>query len=289
MKHTLENQFLKVTVNEKGAELSSIWHKINQIEHLWQADPAWWSWHAPILFPVVGRCLEDKIFIDKQSYPMLKHGFARKSIFNLDENTNNQLSFILQRSPDTSACYPFDFELKISYTLSENTLYHSFTVINRDTIPLPFSIGGHPAFTVPFFKGESFSDYHIEFEHQEILQRHYINQDGYFNGKTEVISQNGKIDLHENLFSKDALIFKTHRSRSLKLKSKNHSRFIQVDFPDFPYLGIWTKPGAPFVCIEPWIGCADTVDKNLDFYHREGTLSLPAGKIFNAKFSITFA
>jgi galactose mutarotase-like enzyme len=284
--HTIENDFLRVSMQDAGAELISIYNKSSKIEHLWQAEPQWWDWHAPVLFPVVGRCLNDKIQVNGKIYEMEKHGFARKSIFKPIATHPSSITFSLTANENSLRHFPFFFEFRITFQLKDNVLIQTFEVVNSDKKNLYFSLGAHPAFRVPFFSQEDFSDYFVEFEHQEILTRNYINSEGYFDGRTSVVSTNGVIHLQPALFKDDALIFKTHQSRWVALKSKGNRHGVKVSFPSFPYLGIWTKPGAPYVCIEPWFGCADTLHSPTDFTRKEGILHLPTGERFLASIFI---
>lgn len=280
--HNIENEFLKVSVRNFGAELTSVLNKKNGVEHLWQADKKWWGWHAPVLFPIVGRCLNDQINFGEKTYPLEKHGFARKSDFELVAQTPIELTFSLKSSEATEKNFPFKFEFRIEYSLSKNKLQQRFEVINNSNETLCFSLGAHPAFNVPFNTNESFNDYFIEFEKSENLTRHRINNEGFFDGRKDLVSADGKIDLTPELFNDDALIFKDISSRSITIKSKKNTQQLKVSFSDFPYLGIWTKEGAPYVCIEPWLGCADTAGKPTDFTKKEGVLSLAANRSFSA-------
>lgn len=278
--HNIENEFLKVSVRNLGAELISVLNKKTGVEHLWQADKKWWGWHAPVLFPIVGRCLKDQINLGDKTYSIEKHGFARKSNFELVAQTPNCLTFKMCSNSETEKSYPFKFEFKIEYLLNKNELQQRFEVVNNSNKALHFSLGAHPAFNVPFYPNEEFSDYYIEFENAETLTRHRINNEGYFDGRNDVVSTNGKIDLYPALFNDDALIFKNLSSRYITLKSKKNDKQLKVSFSEFPYLGIWTKEGAPYVCIEPWFGCADTANMPTDFTKKEGILNLAANKTF---------
>ena len=153
---------------------------------------------------------------------------------------------------------------------------------------MPFSVGGHPAFAVPFFANEKLEDYFLEIEKEETVSRHLIDDNGLFNGVTErVLNKEKRIPLTKELFNRDALIFKDHVSRKISICSKNHNKKLTVEFADFPYLGIWAKPGAPYVCIEPWIGCAENAGKEIDFTEKEHCITLQPGEKFSCEFSVT--
>ncbi len=281
--HCIENEFLSISAREYGAELTSIFHKQSRTEHLWKADPAFWGWYAPVLFPIVGRCLNDEILIDGKSYHMQKHGFGRKSQFKLLELSDHKMIFSLVYSDDTLAIYPYRFELLIGYRLLGNQLKCTYEVINREDKHIYFSLGSHPAFAIPFADGEEqYKDYYLEFDKEESLVRHYINEEGFFDGRTEQVSSDSRVlNLHQGMFDKDAYIFKNLQSNRVKLKSQKNDKFVSVQFEGYEYLGLWAKTGASYVCIEPWIGCADTAGKQTTFAEKEGCVRLGAREEFS--------
>lgn len=286
--HTIENEFLKVTARNFGAELTSVYYKPTHTEHLWQADKNFWGWHAPVLFPVVGRCMNDEILIDGNKYAMEKHGFARKSEFTLLELNENKMVFMMQSSESTLRIYPYQFEFLIAYTLDGNKLLVSYEVINRDTKTIYFQLGGHPAFAAPFSATEKYDDYYLEFENTENAPRHYIDANGFFDGRTETALTNGmRVNLRPDLFKDDALIFKDLQSRKVFLKSRNHERYVEVDFNGFNYLGLWAKENAPYVCIEPWLGCAATAGVQTELSEKEGIISLVKAGKHNTQFTVS--
>ena len=285
--HKIENTHLRVSAREYGAELISIYNKASNIEHLWQADKTIWGWHSPVLFPVVGRCLNDQVTIDGTTYPMNKHGFGRRSEFKLLELSDTKMVFSLVSSADTLKSYPYRFEFLVSYRLNANTLTVAYEVVNEDVKELYFSLGGHPAFNAPFLPGEKYEDYFIEFERKENSARHFIDINGYFDGRKEVILNNSnRLQLKDDLFKDDALIFKDLKSRKATLKSNKNNHYLSVDFTGFSYLGLWAKTNAPYVCIEPWLGCADTANHPTGFKDKEGIIKLEGAGEFAASFKV---
>lgn len=279
-----------MAVRELGAELISFFDKKNKIEHIWQANPAFWSWHAPTLFPVVGRSLNDTITIDGQSYKMERHGFARKSEFKLVEQFTDMLHFTLSNNEKTLAIYPYQFVFHIFYELKENYLIQTFEVENKGNSTMYFQLGGHPAFRVPFIEGEGYGDYYLEFEKDTVLDRENINEEGFFDTSiSNVINGTNKLKLEVNTFNKDAIIVKDLNSRKVTIRASSNPHWLSVEFPAFNYLGIWAKTGAPFVCIEPWLGCADTAGKPVAFRDKEGILSLAAYDKFQASIIISIS
>lgn len=285
--YNIENDLLKIAVRPYGAELTSVFDKKKNIEHLWQADKKFWAWHAPVLFPVVGRCLNDEIVVNGIKYPMQKHGFARKSEFTLLSQSAAHITFSLVNSADTLMQYPYRFQFLITYSLQQNTLQVNYEVHNTDTQPIYFQLGGHPAFAVPFFNKETYADYFLEFTETENCHRHFIDENGFFNGATEpVIEYGSKILLRPDLFKDDALIFKNLKSKEVTIKSNNHSHTLSVNYHSFNYLGLWAKENAPYVCIEPWLGCADTSGEPVEFAIKEGIQTLNPAEKFQAGFSV---
>ncbi|RAJ98129.1 galactose mutarotase-like enzyme [Larkinella arboricola] len=284
---TLENDFLKVSVRPKGAELTSIYNKQTGTEHLWQADPAVWPWHAPNLFPVVGGTLDNQITVDGKTYPMERHGFARQSEFTVVEATPAKAVFSLQANEKTLAAYPYQFEFQIEYQIDNQVLTVIYRVINQESKPLYFSVGAHPAFAVPFSPDEKYEDYYLEFQKEEMLERHLLSPKGYFTGETEpVLTVEKQLPLTNDLFNRDALVFKNLDSRSVTIRSRHHDRAVTVSFPAFPYVGIWAKPGAKFVCIEPWLGYADHEGTPAPFEQKEAIQHVEPNGLFETGFTI---
>ncbi|MXV17927.1 aldose 1-epimerase family protein [Hufsiella ginkgonis] len=284
---TLENDSLKVSISPEGAQLTSIFNKKDETEHLWQADPAVWGWHAPNLFPLVGESMDQKILVDGAEYKMNRHGFARNAMFGLVDATSVHAKFSLPFSEETLAVYPYRFEFQVLYDLIDNKLRVSYKVINMDQDTIYFGVGAHPAFSVPFDEGASYEDYFIEFEHAEELNTAGITNEGYFSGETKPVSLDGnKLHLTRDLFADDALVFKNIRSRKATIKSKVSDKQVSVSFPHFNYLGLWAKPGAPFVCIEPWLGCADTAGERKELRDRECIQQVAHGHVFETDFTI---
>lgn len=285
---TIENKYFKVNIRPQGAELTSVYNKIDKTEHLWQADPAIWPWHAPNLFPVVGGTMNNQLNIDGVAYPIARHGFTRTSTFQLVEVSDKHAKFTLNFSEKTLAVYPYKFEFQIIYTLIDNALRVCYKVINHDKKTIYFSVGGHPAFNVPFYKGEKYEDYYLEFEQDEKLVTHTISPDGNLSGNTEPVQlTKKKLRLTKELFANDALVFKNIKSREICIKSDKHDKFLSVEYPHFNHMGIWAKNGADFVCIEPWLGYSDTEGVVTDIKQKEAIQHVDKGHVFEAEFYIS--
>jgi len=284
----LENDLLKIAIDTKGAQISSFYNKATGVEQLWQADPNVWPWHAPNLFPIVGAVINDELLIDGHAYEMKRHGFARQSEFILLNSDDLQAVFSLPNSEKIKAVYPYRFDFEVMYMLIDNALRITYKVINLDKKSIYFSVGAHPAFNVPFNKDENYEDYYLEFETGEKLTTYLLTKEGFFSGETKNVPLDGnKLWLTKDMFANDALVFKNLRTREVTIRSKNHEESISVEYPHFNYLGIWAKSGAPFVCIEPWLGCTDTHDQPKDISKKENIQKLGAGHVFEAAFFIS--
>lgn len=288
MVYTLENEQCRVAVKSHGAELTSFIRKdLNNLEYIWQADPAVWSRHAPVLFPTVGRLPNDEYQHANQTYRLPQHGFARDQEFDLLSETPTELAFELRASEATRAIFPFEFRLVVSYRLTGTTLTVGWDVSNVGSAELLFSIGAHPAFRCPLQPGETFEDYEFIFDHPVTLERHLL-EGGLLTGHTAPVVQNADaLPLRYALFEQDALVFKHFDFTHITLRSRASGRSVRMRFDGFPYLGLWTKgPGAPFVCIEPWHGIASSQAGSRELADKEGILSLAPQQRFSASYSI---
>ncbi len=269
-----------------GAELKSLVDNESGIEYLWQADPTYWGRSAPILFPIVGRLKDDEYVVDGVTYSLPQHGFARDSVFEIVENGDGRVVLELKSNAETRKVYPYDFGLRVAYRLSENRLEITYSVTNSGTGPMNFSIGSHPAFNIPFGGGQ-YTDYFIEFEEEETLECYGV-ANGLISAETPRAMTNGNtIPLTKTLFDAGALVFKGLRSKNILIGNRRDEKCIAVATGGAPFLGIWSKPGAPYVCIEPWFGIADSTDAGHDFSSKEGILSLLVGKTFETTYSIS--
>lgn len=287
MIHSIEGSFIKIEVNEKGAELFSLFNKMREKEFLWYGDEKFWQRRSPILFPIVGKLKDDRYEIEGDVYNLKQHGFARDMVFKIEEKNKKMLSFSLSEDQETLKVYPFRFCLRVNYQIEENSLFVKAEVINKDEKALPFSIGFHPAFCCPFEKEENFSDYCLVFEKDEKCERLFLDN-GLIAGKGFFAAKKRKLNLTEQLFINDAVILKNTLSKKIILQRKDlKGAKIEVNFKGFPYLGLWKKKSAPFICIEPWQGVNDYEDFSGNFYNKEGVVILKSNEIANFEFSIT--
>ncbi len=273
---TLQNEFVSVALDRKGAELQSIVDTAGR-EWMWQADPSFWPRHAPILFPIVGRAAGDAILVGGTDYPIGQHGFARDRIFEVLSAGPERAGFRLLADADTLKHYPFEFELDIRFELAGATLFQTVTARNQGSRPMPAAIGFHPAFQwpLPGAKGPQ-TGHVVVFEREEPADIRRL-KDGGVDPATRPTPVLGKVlALDPALFLEDAIIFDEVRSRSVWFGVEGADG-LRIDFPDLPYLGIWTKPGARFLCIEPWQGHAAMLGFDGEMAEMPGMVTVPPG------------
>jgi len=289
--HRLENELLSIGVKSIGAELCSIKNTITGTEYIWQGDPAFWASHAPNLFPIIGALKNDTYSFEGNEYHLPKHGFFRNNeAVILKRKANDQLTFSLKYSEKTLKSYPFKFEIEISFTLKGKSLAIKHEIFNLDTKEIYFSLGGHPAFNAPLFPGESYEDYYLEFDQKMELNSCVLTEEGLISNTSETVLKNdNKIKLRKDLFNNDALIFQDIPSKKVSLNSKHSGKILTVDYSDFKNLGIWAKPNAPYVCIEPWLGIADMEDTDQNFKTKKGINKLMPTQSFCATYTIEIA
>ena len=277
---TLSNSQISVAIKTLGAELCSIKNKLNR-EFMWEGNPNFWGKHSPVLFPIVGTLKNNTFYHNDTKYTLTRHGFARDMEFELIEKTEDSATFSIQSNSATLLNYPFEFELQIQYTLINTTVEIDYKVVNKDNSEIPFSIGAHPAFALP----SSFEDYNLDFEKVEPLEYTLLENDLVSQQTEKIHTDTNRVPLTYELFKRDALIFKKLQSNSLTI-IEEEKPILKVHFQDFPSLGIWTKVGASFICLEPWFGYSDTTESNGNLFEKEGVIVLEANAKFQAKFSI---
>ena len=285
--YNIENNRIKVSVSEKGAELQSFFDQETGIEYMWDANPAFWAKHSPVLFPIVGTLKDNTYYFQGKNYKLGRHGFARDMVFELKRQTADNLHFLLKSNPDTLKIFPFDFEFSIIYTIIDNKLSVTYHIKNTGKEEMYFSVGGHPAFKVPIFEGEVYSDYVLEFNEIENASRWPITSEGLIGASPSPFMINtNTISLSKDLFKEDAIVLKHLNSTSVKLISKKKGSGLNFDFEGFPFLGIWAAPNAEFVCIEPWCSIADSADTIQELTAKEGIIELASGKEFERTWRI---
>jgi galactose mutarotase-like enzyme len=291
MIYEIKNDKLHIAVKQAGAELCSIQSVVTGKDFMWNGNPDVWGSTSPVLFPVIGAIKDGFVKHKGGEYAVPRHGFVRNNEkVKLIRQTENSLTFGLDSDEEFLKIYPFRFSFQITYSLEGDKIIVSHKVVNHGDNEMLFSLGAHPAFKCPLNEGEVYEDYYLEFEQVENDSTWLLEDGGLVGNRTKPVLHNTNVlHLNGHLFDQDALIFKNLNSRQVSLRSTKSGQVITVKFDDFPYLGIWAKPNAEFVCIEPWLGIADSADSDQKFENKEGILTLAAGQIFETSYSIEIA
>lgn len=272
---TISNGGLTARINPLGAELWSLTDREDR-EYMTDADPAFWSGHAPLLFPIVGRLNGDVLRVDGREHAMKQHGFARRLEWELVGAGADAVTFRLTDSEATRESYPFAFEIAVLYALDETTLSTVVRVGNPGPSVLPFSFGFHPAFAWPLPGGGDKLDHRVEFERDEPQPIRRLGPAGLLASSEDSPVEGRTLALDPDLFERDALIWDRLASRSLTFAGETGPS-LEIGFPDCPHLGIWQKPGAPFLAIEPWHGFSDPEDFAGELTDKPGIVLLAPG------------
>lgn len=288
MNHTIQNETMSITVADRGAELVSIFDQKNSREVLWQADPAFWARHSPILFPQVGMSYGGYYTHQGIRYPMGQHGFARDCDFTLIEQTENTIVHRLTDSEETRKKYPFSFELTVTHTLCGREISVGWHVVNRGTDTMYFTIGAHPAFRVPVLPDTKQSDYSLQFRLDQ-LKYYLLDADsGTADTKTRytLALPDQTCPIAEDLFDNGALIVDNQIDWA-GIAMPDGTPYLSVSCEGFPNFGIWSKPNAPFVCLEPWDGRCDNTGYAGELSEKPGILTLAPQEQYDKAYQIT--
>jgi galactose mutarotase-like enzyme len=268
---------LTARINPLGAELWSLTDAAGR-EYMTDADPAYWTGHAPLLFPIVGALNGGRYRLGAEAYELPRHGFARHSPFAVIEAGGDAAVFRLTDSEDTRRVYPFAFALDMAFRLEGWTLRTQASVTNRGDEPMPFSFGYHPAFAWPLPDGAAKDAHRVIFAEAEPQPiRRLDGPTGLVLPEPEPTQVTGQtLAPHAGQFEADAMIWDELASRALSFGAPDGAS-LDIAFPDTPMLGIWQKPGANYLCIEPWQGIADPLGFSGDFRNKPGVVTLPPG------------
>ena len=276
----ITNGIITIEVADHGAELRSV--KKDGREYMWCADAAYWGRCAPVLFPIVGGLKDKKCIIDGKEYSMGQHGFARDMDFELAEQTENSATFVLKSNEETLAKYPYEFALTIKYILDGAKIKVCWMVENKNNGEMLFSIGAHPAFNLR--EGENY----FSFDTESDLAYHLIDEAGlYAKEPVYTLKNDGFVPIPKDMFDRDALIIEDNQAQKVSLCDKDKKPYVTMTF-DAPLFGLWSKPGAPFVCLEPWYGRCDANDADGIFANKDHIRTLKAGEKFTAEYEIEF-
>lgn len=285
----IENDHVSVTLGIDGAQLNSL--KKDGREYLWQADGKYWAGQAPVCFPIVGVLPDGKAKAFGKDCEMKRHGVARINPFAVCESHANSITFVQKSSDNTRKAFPFDYALKIKYTLNGDTITNEYSITNIGNEPLPFVIGGHPAFNCPLAEGESFEDYKVIFDKPVtkpcLRPDHETGLVDVSKSYDEMHGSNTLLLRHELFEEKDALIFEDCEANSVTLIGpKGHG--IRVDFQDMNNILVWSAVGeAPFVALEPWTGISSCSDEDGILENKRGMTVLKPDETIAFKYKIT--
>ena len=280
MIHTIENDFLICEVESTGAEIRSLKNKKTGQEYIWPMNPEIWASSSPVLFPAVGTVRESTVIHKGLPFALPKHGIIRNnSNLEFRQLSKEQVLFSLQNSPQIKQQYPFNFRFEVYYQLIDKRLQMRFVVGNTGMETMHFNAGGHTAYYCPL-DSAMLSDYVIDMPTSQDLKAETIDPEtmllGYEQRPIEL--NNGSLVLGEDLFKRDALIFADVDFDRVRLRHKDADKGLEVHFRGFPHLALWAKPGADYVCIEPWLGLPDRVDAPLTSSEKTNYQSLSAGQ-----------
>ena len=251
---TIANEILSVSIDTYGAQLRSI-KSVTGTEYLWQGDERYWEDSSPVLFPYIARLYDGAYTYLGEKYQMGIHGFAAQSEFEAVEATPCSVTMQLNENTSTLAQYPFRFRFQICYRVENSTLFIQYKVFNRDNKVMPFAVGGHPGFNVPFSEGTKMEDYYLKFREPCTPERVGFTEELFLSGENTIypLEEENTLRLRHDLFDDDAIVLQ-NMSQSVTLQSDRTRKRVTVCYPNMPYLGIWHMPhtDAPYVCIEPW-------------------------------------
>lgn len=287
MQYTIQSGSIRVAVTQKGAMLTSL--QKNGTEYLWQGDPAYWAGQAPVCFPICGTLINDRAMAFGKPCAMRRHGVARISPFSLESHGNNAVSFVQTADDSTRAMYPFDYRLHVRYVAHGSSVTCIYEVENTGKDPMPFVIGGHPAFNCPLRPGEDFSDYTVLFDKpiEQTALRPDVHTGLVDIDKRYSVLDAGRLPLAHALFEADALVFDRVESKSATLLGPN-GYGVRLDYQDFENLLVWSSAnGGPFVALEPWSGISNCSDEDDVLEHKRGMTVLAPGEVSVFHYTIT--
>ena len=280
--YSLKNNVFFVNASKSGAELISIHNLTNKTDILWNPDLKFWNRISPVLFPIVGKLKDNSFLENEMHFEMLQHGFARNMEFEIIQHTENSLSMQLTSNEETRKQFPFDFLLNISYILTENCLDIHYSVTNLSSVEMPFSIGAHPGFAID----KPLNQYKLVFDQSFTADRYMIDNGLYTGESTPTMQNTHELLLSDELIQHDAVVFKNVPFYRVTLCELDNTPVVTVSSSDFPHWGFWTKPGAPFFCIEPWAGLADSTNATGNLRDKEGIHILEPNQIKQFSYSI---
>lgn len=290
----IENEQLRVEVDELGGQLRSIYDKTEELEYLWQRDKKIWSSSAPVVFPVIGKLNNFTCYFNGKSYSMKSNGIVRYNSLEIVEQGKTYVEFLYTNNDKIMKdCYPYKCRFYLRYEITDSSLLVTTTIHNDDNKTMYYNYAGHPGFRVPLYKGESCNDYYVEFEKNEVLNVFDVCESGQLlETKTQFFHNEKRFFIRKNLFKKEAIAFYHPKSKRVYIKSLLHDKKIIVHFTGFDNLAIWSPyindEDLRFICIEPWIGHTDFKGYEGEFSQRDEVASLDSGSVRKHEYRIEF-
>jgi galactose mutarotase-like enzyme len=278
---TLSNERITVKINELGAEIRSL--VCDGKECLWGGDPAIWSGTAPIMFPICGGLKEDKFTYNGKEYTLPKHGFAKTSIFEVEHINDCAATLLLRANDETKKAFPFDFEFRVMFEISDKTLKVDYKVDNKGSDTMYFNVGAHEAYATP----EGIEDYDIVFDTEQTLRAHMLFGNLLAEDTYPIIKDTNVMPLYDKYFIIDALPFTDVTAGAATLRNRKNGRTVRVEFPTPTNFVLWHKHGAGYMCIEPWNGIPDMPGSSYDITEKKGITALGGGESYTYSHKIT--
>lgn len=268
----LKNNILSVDIDTLGAEIKRI--TVNGEDRLWSGDPNVWEGTAPVLFPMCGGLRDDKFTHNGKEYHLAKHGFAKKMNFEVESKTETAAVLLLKSNEETLKQFPWEFEFRVKFALDFGRITVIYDVKNLSDDTMYMSVGAHEAYACP----EGIEQYDVIFEREETLNAWNLNGNLLDGTVTPVLKESRVLPLYEKYFAVDALVFKDVKSNFVTLRNRVTGKSVSLDFTDFDYFLLWQKPGAPYICLEPWSGATPLENSSYELKEKDGITAVEPGK-----------
>ena len=279
--YNIKNDQISICVSNVGAQLTSLYSHVTDMEYLWQPGYETWPHSSMLLFPNPGRIAHGRTIIGGKVYPANMHGFADNLPFALVEQSQNKLILELKDNEETRKYYPYAFRLQVEFELAGDTLIQRFRVINDDDQPVYYCLGAHPGFYCPLVLGEKAEDYSLDFDTPQQLNKLELEENTRLltGNKTVYLDNETRIPLGDHFFDNGPMLFDGMAAKTLTLRSNASGRFVELGIEDFPSLCLWGVPTImSLIAIEPWIGTSDRVDTGHVWEHKPGSQVVEQGQ-----------
>lgn len=278
---TLKNDKITLKINELGAEIKSFY--AFDREYIWEGRKEVWENSAPLLFPICGGLKEDKYVFEGKEYTLPKHGYTRNTLFEAEKVSDTEAVFLHKSNEETKKAFPFDYELRVIYTLNDLSVNVKYSVLNKSDKTMYFSIGAHEGYYTP----DGIENYDVIFQEEETLGANKLCGNLLTDDTDIVLKESMVLPLYDKYFATDALVFKNIKSRTATLRNRITGRGVKVDYGFAKYFLIWHKYASPFICLEPWAGIPDMLGSSYDITEKEGIIPLDADKEYIGEHTLT--